>query len=32
MEDPVPLQLVHQWKYGEDEGEEERDETRKMER
>jgi len=27
-----PLQLVHQWKYGEGEGEEEVEERRKMER
>ena len=29
---PAPLQLVHQWKYGEGEGEEEVEERRKIER
>jgi hypothetical protein len=29
---PTPLQLVHQWKYGEGEGEEKVKERRKMER
>ena len=30
--DPVPLQLVHQWKYEKGEGEEEVEKRRKLER